>query len=166
MLDLKQIFSGEVKEIPFDAEYDLAPVSSDIVSGVCKVNGRCRGFADYAEFSASFTFSYRALCARCGEEYDGSFSFDVTSPIALSLESEDDEDKFIVLEDGKLDLDDVCMSNIILSMPTRFLCRDDCKGLCPGCGANLNNSVCSCGGNKVDPRLEKLKQYLNKQKNI
>ena len=37
------------------------------------------------------------------EEYDGSFSFDVTSPIALSLESEDDEDKFIVLEDGKLD---------------------------------------------------------------
>ena len=166
MLDLKPIFSGDVKEIPFTAEYDLAEFSTDIVSGVCKVDGKCRGFADYAEFSAVFTLSYKAVCARCGEEYDGSYSFTVESPIALSLESEDDEDKFILIEDQKLDLDDVCGSNIILSMPTRFLCRDDCKGLCPGCGANLNNSVCSCGEKKVDPRMEKLKQYLNKQKNI
>jgi len=55
---------------------------------------------------------------------------------------------------------DICLgafilSEIVLSMPIRYECKNSCKGLCPECGINLNEGLCSCE-KKTDPRLEKL----------
>ena len=41
-----------------------------------------------------------------------------------------------------------------------YLCRQDCKGLCPSCGCNLNESVCSCGSKQADPRMAVLAKLL------
>lgn len=54
----------------------------------------------------------------------------------------EDEEEFIVCGDYTLDLDELVAMDILLELPTRILCREDCKGLCPKCGTNLNESTC------------------------
>ena len=59
------------------------------------------------------------------------------------------------------DAGELVREDIILSLPYRFLCREDCKGLCPVCGKNLNTGSCGCRSGKVDPRLEILKKLID-----
>ena len=65
----------------------------------------------------------------------------------------------MLLEDDEVDLGDLARTAFILDMDTKFLCTPDCKGLCPGCGVNLNFEKCRCK-KEVDPRLAKLAQLL------
>ena len=74
----------------------------------------------------------------------------------------EDEEEFIVCGDYTLDLDELVAMDILLELPTRFLCREDCKGLCPKCGTNLNESTCNCSQEKeVDSRLSVLLTLLD-----
>lgn len=59
-----------------------------------------------------------------------------------------------------IDLTETIRENLILSEPMKVLCRADCKGLCPQCGANLNAGPCSCPTDRIDPRLEILGDFL------
>lgn len=63
-----------------------------------------------------------------------------------------------------IDLTETIRETLILSEPMRVLCRPDCKGLCPQCGANLNEGPCSCPTDNIDPRLEALAQLLRSNK--
>ena len=58
-------------------------------------------------------------------------------------------------------LGEYILSETVLSLPMRYLCRPDCQGLCSQCGVNLNQGVCTCE-RQVDPRLEKLAEFKNK----
>ena len=51
--------------------------------------------------------------------------------------------------------------DILLELPTKFLCKPDCKGLCSQCGQNLNLGDCGCNQRRIDPRLEVLQQFFN-----
>jgi uncharacterized protein len=65
-----------------------------------------------------------------------------------------DEEAF----DGqKIDLDPIVREQVLLALPMRVICRDDCKGLCPSCGQDLNVEKCACEPRGVDPRLAVLK---------
>jgi uncharacterized protein len=55
-------------------------------------------------------------------------------------------------EGGAVDLDELVREQITLALPSRRLCREECKGLCPVCGADLNAGECSCERGEVDPR--------------
>ena len=68
----------------------------------------------------------------------------------------------IIYPDGfvkVVDLDELVMEDSYLSFPTRFLCKVDCKGLCPYCGQALNEGDCGCR-KPVDPRLAALQELL------
>ena len=58
-------------------------------------------------------------------------------------------------------MDDVLEGCFIMDMDSRFLCREDCKGLCSRCGANLNDGECDCKPER-DPRLAVLEQLLGR----
>ena len=161
MLELKRLLSGETEHIPFAFTLDLGGITPDITSGSCAVTGECFGFSDHITFKAQLECSFTAVCARCCKEFSGTLAHGFEYPVAEKLESEED-DRFLLLEDGCLDAEAVCAEELILNLPSRFLCREDCKGLCPECGADLNAGACSCGGRRTDPRLEKLKEYFKK----
>ena len=75
-----------------------------------------------------------------------------------------DEDDLVLLadaEEGAYDILPRVREAVILELPMRFLCSEDCKGLCPLCGANLNRGPCACGDREQDPRWEPLKKLLN-----
>ena len=59
-------------------------------------------------------------------------------------------------------LDEIVLNNILIHMPIRYLCREDCKGLCPMCGKDLNEGECGCKREEIDPRLEVLSRFYDK----
>jgi len=66
----------------------------------------------------------------------------------------------VVDDDGWLDLDPLLREQSWTAIPMKPLCRADCKGLCPQCGANLNRESCTCESTQIDPRLVMLKDLL------
>jgi uncharacterized protein len=62
--------------------------------------------------------------------------------------------------DDRIDLAQMIREQVYLALPMKPLCKDDCRGLCPECGTNLNLSSCSCVGDSIDPRLATLKTLL------
>ena len=61
-------------------------------------------------------------------------------------------------------LEDVLREQVLLAAPLKAICREDCKGLCPHCGKNMNLEQCSCADAVIDPRWSALKDLSNKLK--
>ncbi len=108
--------------------------------------------------------SVHTECARCLAEVIA----EVEAPVDIVLvptgpgrESEDAEDEgFGTYREEEIDLAEHLRGQLALYFPSKFLCKPNCKGLCPQCGADLNNEECSCKTEAVDPRwaaLNKLK---------
>lgn len=90
-------------------------------------------------------------------------SFEVTYvPAATYQEGEPgelhDEDLSVAVFDGEtIDVDELVREQVLLGLPNRALCREDCKGLCPTCGIDQNTECCACEGAETDPRWGALK---------
>ncbi len=101
------------------------------------------------------------LCDRCATEFQHEIELPLDLKLAADLEDEENPDIF-PLEGNYLDLDDVLETCFILNTDAKFLCSEDCAGLCSRCGKNLNEGPCSCV-KEIDPRLAVLQQLLDKQ---
>ena len=99
------------------------------------------------------------VCDRCGKPFTREKTVILDSLLAQELEDEEN-DEIVLLEDGGLDLTRLVTEAFVLAMDTKNLCSDDCKGLCPKCGADLNQGPCSCRA-EPDPRWAALSQLLN-----
>ena len=65
-----------------------------------------------------------------------------------------------------LDVDKLLFGEALLNWPSRVLCREDCKGLCPVCGQNLNNGDCGCVRKALDPQMSKVLDIFSKFKEV
>ncbi len=105
-----------------------------------------------------------ADCARCAEEFSASsrrpFRY-VLAPKSVAADDGSDsraEDLEFALYDGDyIDLAPLVREQVLLALAERPLCAEDCKGLCPSCGANLNQGACGCHKEQRDPRLAVLR---------
>ena len=101
-------------------------------------------------------------CSRCMKELEHEVDIPILERFigdkADEVGQEDDEVWFF--EGNVIDLNDVVISNISLNMPMKILCSDDCKGLCPKCGQDLNESDCGCDTTEIDPRFAKLSELF------
>ena len=100
-------------------------------------------------------------CHRCLTQFPYSLDLSLQTLIVLDgSEDFDDEDEVIHIEanDQTIDLTGYIHDMILLDLPVKILCREDCQGLCAQCGTNLNESSCDCDTETVDPRWEKLKE--------
>ena len=84
---------------------------------------------------------FAAVCSRCG----GDFDFTVKVPDFTASVEVDEKTEFVDLTDG-------IRESIILGLPTYPVCREDCQGICPQCGKNLNEGSCSCVVERHDDR--------------
>jgi uncharacterized protein len=65
-----------------------------------------------------------------------------------------------VFDGQAIDVDEIVKEQIVLAVPTRMLCREDCKGICPECGADRNAGDCGCTTSDADPRWAALKNLI------
>ena len=176
-LDLRPLLAGE-RLLTFD--YELSPDvisaedSSSFLYGVSfpsplKVKGDITNTAGYMRMRLNMSLDYSASCARCLSPVNGSFSLDLEKTVApRNLLGDSDEYKladYAIIEDGFLDMDEQLREQMEMEFPIRFLCKDDCKGLCSKCGKNLNDGACDCETCEIDPRLLPLQKLLEQMKN-
>lgn len=143
-------FTMDLSDMEFEGYY---PVNRPVV-----VDGRVFNKAGvlHCEFQADTTL--RSVCDRCAKEFDNPKSVSFSCVLAEEKQEEDNED-IVLLEKDEVDLADLARTAFILDMDTKTLCSEDCKGLCPGCGVNLNEEPCRCK-KPVDPRLAALAKLL------
>lgn len=99
-------------------------------------------------------------CDRCLMQSERGFQQEFTHTVVADLEDEALDDVFLTAPDGVLALDEIAGADLQLSLPQVFLCKEDCKGLCPVCGADLNTKNCGCKTNLGDSRMAVLKTLL------
>ncbi len=71
------------------------------------------------------------------------------------------QSEWVPFSGDQIDITPELLQTILVHLPMRFICREDCRGLCPVCGADLNNQSCGCTRDEPDPRLAKLKDLLS-----
>lgn len=97
-------------------------------------------------------------CDLCLSAFETKLDFDLNEVFS---ETPDSDEEIWELSDKTIDLKPAVIANIILNMPMQVLCSDDCKGLCPRCGHNLNDGDCGCDRGYVNPQFEKLLNLFN-----
>ena len=98
-------------------------------------------------------------CYRCLERFSFPLALSVceVAPWLASDEREPgDEDGEYMVADGVLDLEPVLRDVICLAIPAKRLCSEECGGICPTCGSNLNRGACGCPTERRDSRLKPL----------
>ncbi len=112
-------------------------------------------------------------CTRCLKEYRQNLEIDVDEFYRrpglgadagegrkLPREAEMPEDDAYLIEENAIDLNVMVNDAVLLSMPIKRLCSEECRGICPYCGKELNQGPCTCRDEHVDPRLEILRTLL------
>lgn len=164
IIDIKELFDAPGTEIPLSTEADLSEVDiwgQKIFRSPVRISGV------FKNRSGLVTLKYRATavleynCDSCGKETSKETEYEFEHWLARELESGDENDDYILVPTGMINMDELIMTDVTLEIPFRLLCREDCKGLCPVCGSDLNEKTCDCNKKQVDPRLEKLKMLLD-----
>lgn len=163
LLDVKKIINAPGERIDFQFEMDLSdvdfggryPAQNPVV-----VTGDVRNVAGMLILQFTAETTLHAVCDRCLKEFEALKRVHHETMVAEELEDEDN-DEILLLEDGTIDMDDLAKTIFILEMDSKTLCKEDCKGICPGCGVDLNQGSCTCK-KETDPRLAVLAQLLGK----
>ena len=95
-------------------------------------------------------------CARCMKEISVPVSFRMDENLAREDSGIDEDADVILFRDNEIELDDIVYDNFLMNVEGKYLCKEDCKGLCPECGKDLNEGDCGCSKDNIDPRWSAL----------
>ena len=164
-LNLERLAREPGAALPFDYVLDLSPVEWNggrpFADGV-RVTGKVRNRAGALVLSATLSTELSLVCDRCAQPFRREKTVEYETLLASELANGESDDIVLLDRDGELDLDGLMTEVFLLEMDTKNLCAEDCRGLCPGCGADLNREPCRCK-KEIDPRLAKLAQLLERQ---
>jgi len=150
--------AGYSREFPINI--DQIKLQPDLeltdLDGVIKITRTAEGLLVQVKMTARA----RIECVRCLDEFTQLLSIDFADLYNFSRQVTDESD-LIVPEDGMLDMVPSIREEMLVAIPLKPLCRQDCKGLCPLCGENRNTVQCNHIQESIDPRLESLKALLN-----
>lgn len=118
--------------------------------------------------SISVDLHAKLQCDRCTKEYEEDINLEFSSIYLFEQNDKDDDTEvhFLTPDDDKIDIRPDVLDYAELSLPMKKLCDDDCKGICSGCGVDLNENECKCGDEKINPvwtPLLKLKDKSDKK---
>jgi uncharacterized protein len=152
--DFEKVYSPE--------EFSLEDDDARIAKGV-RVSGHASRRRDEVTLRGSIDTAVELRCDRCLAP--------VAQPVKIDFKAElgandpdapettglhDDDMDFSIYEGEAINLDEIIREQILLALPARQLCSEDCKGLCATCGANLNEQTCGCERHETDPRWSAL----------
>jgi len=150
---------------PFTAVYtpEQLPLEDELTRLVseAKLAGRASKWREQVRLRGTIDASVEIRCDRCiapvvfplNAEFDVTYvPEEVLTTEAEATELQEDDLTFATYEGDELDLDELAREQLLLALPLRHLCREDCKGLCLTCGEDLNTQACHCEQQDIDPR--------------
>lgn len=143
-INLKQIFNivGEKKDFSYEiASEELGDIKGFSFGSDVSISGKFYNRAGIVYLDYTAVFKLLHTCDRCLKEFSKDYDLSFDHIVVPSVSSEDNDD-YIVADGESIDLNEVALNDILLSMPTKVLCREDCKGLCMVCGCDLNETQC------------------------
>jgi uncharacterized protein len=152
--------AGFSRDFPFDLQKINIPPDLQLnrLTGSVRATRTPQGILLQADLEAEINLE----CVRCLTDFKQPLHVDFTELYAFSQRYATDSG-LIMPETGIIDLAPVLREYLLLEIPISPLCRPDCKGLCPVCGNNLNESQCYHNEDSGDPRLASLKKLLEKK---
>ena len=160
ILELEPVFNTEGASQSFEYYLDL---SDYYYNGIfpfdkpVKVSGIVRNSTDIVTVSAKADFTLCLACDRCAGDIVRSFSIPIEHTLVTKVEDETN-DELIVIDSYHYDIDPLVSEDIVLSLPSKILCSENCKGICTQCGKNLNAGPCECK-KATDPRWDALSMF-------
>ena len=139
------------------------------LSGLGGISWSGRVVRDLAGYRLEARLSYEQTltCTRClepvarpvEEEIELAIETGAAEPMLGEHELSASDLRTLFLDGDELDTTPILMEQLQLNIPMKPLCREDCAGLCPQCGADRNRAPCSCAESDVDPRWQALEQF-------
>lgn len=127
--------------------------------------GEVRYAAGLVEVMGEIRFQATMSCGRCLQQFEETFQLPFHERFLKDRNQDEEEygDEIHRISEESFDLAQYAKEEIFLAIPYVPLCRVDCKGLCPTCGANLNEQQCGCSTERIDPRLADLAKWFEQE---
>lgn len=157
---IKKRLVGE-KSLAFEltaAELEISPQEMAI-DGTVQLTGSISNAGDVLLLQAEMEAKVQRTCGRCLKEFTGVTKAEVVEKF-YPASAENIENDAFVYDSDVIDITEPLREGLLLAEPMQALCKPDCRGLCPVCGADLNDGDCGCDKLTVDPRLAALKQFI------
>ena len=148
-VDLLTIINNTEKEIPIEGRSSFSDNDCVVNWEIC---GKAVAFSGSINIEGHVEAVVDTRCARCLKPLKLNLNVDVNETVG---------DEGVELEGTILNVDNIVKNNIVVELPIRFLCKDDCKGICSQCGADLNITECNCTHEQIDERFAVLKKLLD-----
>ena len=140
---------------------DMTAEASDIFSHVIKVIAHVTVIGDEYLLELGVQGEAQLVCDRCGADFSRPITGDVKTLYILDKakagQDESGEVRWLPPHVQELDITPEVLDALFLSIPSKRVCQNDCLGLCPRCGADLNKKKCRCSKEEMDPRWDALK---------
>ena len=134
---------GECVEIDYSISPDeLKDISAYSFASPVTIKGKIQNRAGVVRLTYESRAELALECDRCLTQFVREFCYSFEHILVASTNTDDDE--YVVCPNNILDLNELAVSDLLLQLPTKILCKDDCKGLCYTCGKILNEGECSC----------------------
>lgn len=159
MIDISKLLRRNDNKEELQTEFNIKEIEHNydtiMFEGPIIFSGIITNINKIVTVEGDIEFKFKINCYSCNDEFEYMQKMNIKETFMQSP----NEDEYPILSE-QIDLEQAIKDNLILRLPTRFLCKEDCKGICQDCGKNLNNGKCNCTDSKIDPRFEKLRQLL------
>lgn len=163
LLELESLFNTPGLAVPFAFALPEQPAELEgaglPLAERPQIEGVLRNRVGIVEMEGTATVALSALCDRCAAPIAPVLRVPLRHTLVRSLNDETNDD-FVLAEQPRWSPDALIWEDIVLAMPPKLLCRENCRGLCPRCGQNRNEAICQCP-QTGDPRLAALLQWRN-----
>ncbi len=159
-IELEPVFNNEglSREVNFSLDMSDCCFNGGFPFKSVLISGEVKNSTDIVSLVAKAEFTLNLTCDRCAADFSRTFSISLEHVLVTELNDEDNDD-FIVIDAFRYDLEPLVREDILLSLPLKVLCREDCAGICHRCGKDLNDGPCDCG-REYDSRWDALQQLL------
>ncbi len=167
-IDFSRFTNENITSLPIEDQIEIKDIEINgrnikLIKPV-KINGNIYKVGQDKLLDITIDYIYSERCGRCLEEFSKSSKTNLTGNIMIGSEDNydfQDEDDEIIFYDGiTLDLTEDIINAIILDLPIKPICKEECKGICQECGVDKNKQACNCEVENLDPRLAKLKEFF------
>ncbi len=151
---------GNSLDIEFDNKIEYLDSVDSEISFEKPVNfsGKAVNVSGVIKLDGNLVAEYTTKCIRCLKDITRNMNIKIREDIQSP--SSDVAAEAYTYSDNYFDLDKILTDNIILNLPMKNVCKDACKGLCPVCGTDINETECGCRVDNIDPRMEALKGFF------